>query len=64
MANDTEDLTANEVLCRIIGVGQLEADIILSNVSAQDRAAIVEHYEAGSPNSIYLILNKTTEQAD
>lgn len=63
MANDIEELTANEVLCRIIGVGQLEADIILSNVSAQDRTAIVEHYEADDTDAIHAILNKT-EQAD
>ena len=62
MANDTEDLTANQVLCRIIGVGQLEADIMLSNVSAQDRAAIVEHYEADDIDAIHAILNKTTDE--
>jgi hypothetical protein len=64
MANEIEELTANQVICRTIGVGELEAEIMLQEVSAQDRTAIIEHYEAGNPNSIFLILNKTTEQAD
>lgn len=64
MANETEELTAVQVICRMIGVGELEAEMMLKNVSAQDRAAIIEHYEAGNPNSIFLIMNKTTTQAD
>jgi hypothetical protein len=64
MANELEELTANEVLCRIIGVGELEAEMMLQNVSAQDRTAIIEHYEADDTDGIHAILNKTTEAAD
>lgn len=39
------DLTATEVVCRVTGVGMLEADRMLEEVSAQDRSRIVEAFE-------------------
>ncbi len=51
-----DELTASQVLCRVYGLGALEADLALQEISVQDRSRIVEAYESGRVNEIDAII--------
>jgi hypothetical protein len=60
MAN--EELNANQVLCAVLGIGLLEADVRLQEVSAQSRSDIVEAYEADEVSVIHAILEEAVKE--
>ena len=54
---DEEELTASEILCRLLGVGLFEADKMLEDVSQQQRDEIRELYSSNEINSILEIVS-------
>jgi hypothetical protein len=57
-----DGLTASDVLSRVYGHGLLHCDKMLEDVSAQDRAKIVEAYDAGDIEAIASILDGSKEK--
>jgi hypothetical protein len=56
-----DELTASQVLCRVMGFGALEADLVLREIDVQDRTQIVECYNAGRINEIHSIIESVGE---
>ncbi len=56
-----DELTASQVLCRVLGLGALEADLALQEIDVQDRSRIVDAYNAGRINEIHSIIESVDE---
>jgi hypothetical protein len=62
-AFDKPELTAAEVVARVYGVGMLEADMMLAEVSMQDRDAIVAAFHKRDVSTMQAILYKPSDDA-